>query len=104
MAKKSSLDVAGKTFRFEPDTESELEAFMAAKRHLRALHAAAVKRILPAPGSQRKAERTYDQKTGLPLVVKRTERRKAARVSKKTRSSGNVVLSPAPAILKAKGN
>jgi hypothetical protein len=44
-AEKSELVVAGKTFKYTKGDDSELEAYSAARRHLRDLHDAAVARV-----------------------------------------------------------
>jgi len=55
-AKKVTMVVAGKTFKFIEGDESELEAYSNARRHLRELHDKAVARrvntvIAPTPAT-----------------------------------------------------
>jgi hypothetical protein len=57
---KGTLEVAGKSFTFEPDTESELEAYTAARLYLDTKHQERIAAIAPAPGSQHRAPRDYD--------------------------------------------
>lgn len=95
-----TLVVAGKTFSFTRGTESELEAYMDAKRYLREMHREAVGRILPPPGSKRKADRQYDPATGAlhpsnPHYVETGKRTDA--------ENGDVLLEAPPARIKAKG-
>ena len=84
MAKKS-LEVEGKKFSYTEGDESELEAYMEAKRHLDKLHREAIAKVAPAPGSQRSSlyPRTYDGHN-------------SQYVDPPKGGSGNVVLTPGP--------
>lgn len=107
MAKKSpwQLDVAGKTFKFNSD-DSELQAYMDARRYLKTLHKKAVERILPAPGSQRasQSKRQYDTETGSLYPNNPHFTGKAPKVGKRRSSKGDITLEPPAARLTAKGS
>lgn len=113
MAKKSpwQLDVAGKTFKFNSD-DSELQAYMDARRYLKTLHKKAVERILPAPGSQRasQSKRQYDTETG--SLYPNNPHYKGSEYDKGDgrddaeveRKGGNVTLKPRAARVRSKGS
>ena len=83
--KPGKIEVSGKAFAFTSGTESELEAYTRAGAYLRQLHDTAIKRVAPAPGSQRRWPRTYE--VGGSVV-----------------GTDGIVLTPAPAKMQGKGH
>jgi hypothetical protein len=120
------IRVGEKTFKFKKGTESELEALMKAKAHIRELQREANARIYPEAGAMaddplkgpgRRAKRSYDNETGeifpndpryakfgsgLPDKPPPLAKAKAKKSAKrgKDHDSGNVKLTPAPAVIR----
>ena len=114
---RGSLKVGDKTFTFKPGDESELDAYMEAKRHLRELHRKAAAKqapklgpnlmaLDPSKGPGRRSARQYDIETGElypnnPHYEGSEYDVKTANKRRKNKK-GDVVLEPAAARMKVK--